>query len=649
MRKKLIILLLFFKACSLFSQQNVDSLRQVAATGSDDEKVKSDVRLASYYRWTIPDSSIYFAIQGLPIAKRIRDEENEQRLYNNMAEALSGKGNFAFALEAAIKSQQLAEKGGDPETITWAIVSIGNVYFYSHDYKNALLYYKRLKNYLSVYADNDLIFSAFIGETYFHLGELDSALAYIGHSYMLSEKKDNVWWPVPYYYMGKIYAAKRQFPKALESYRKGLAISNLTLSTIEGYNGIAELFEQINKHDSAIHYAGKSLALANSLSFANKAIESSAVLRDAYKKIGITDSAFKYQEIMLAAKDSIYSQEKVKQLQNLAFNEQIRLQELAAEREAHFNRIKIYGLIAAGIFFLIISLILLRNNRNKQKAYTLLQSQKEKTEKALAELKITQTQLIQSEKMASLGELTAGIAHEIQNPLNFVNNFSDVNTELIEELNTERLKPSAERNEQLENEILNNIKENDQKINHHGKRADAIVKGMLQHSRTSSGQKEPTDINALAEEYLRLSYHGLRAKDKTFNATTKTNFDNTIGKINVVPQEIGRVILNLINNAFYTVNEKQKQNLNGYEPTVTVSTAKHTGRVEIRVKDNGNGIPQKNLDKIFQPFFTTKPTGQGTGLGLSLSYDIITKGHGGEMKVETKEGEYSEFIIILPV
>jgi len=262
----------------------------------------------------------------------------------------------------------------------------------------------------------------------------------------------------------------------------------------------------------------------------------------------------------------------------------------------------------------------------------------------LDNLKSTQSQLIQSEKMASLGELTAGIAHEIQNPLNFVNNFSDVNKELLEELKAEANKGNVDEVKAIADDVINN----EEKINHHGKRADAIVKGMLQHSRTSSGQKEPTNINALADEYLRLSYHGLRAKDKSFNAQIKTDFDKSIGNINIIPQDIGRVVLNLINNAFYAVSEKKKQNLDGYEPTVIVSTKKNNGKVEISVKDNGNGIPQKVLDKIFQPFFTTKPTGQGTGLGLSLSYDIV-KAHGGELKVETKEGEGSEFIIQLPV
>jgi signal transduction histidine kinase len=246
--------------------------------------------------------------------------------------------------------------------------------------------------------------------------------------------------------------------------------------------------------------------------------------------------------------------------------------------------------------------------------------------------------------MASLGELTAGIAHEIQNPLNFVNNFSDVSNELLEEMKTELEKG----NTKDVIAIVDDVKQNLEKILHHGKRADAIVKGMLQHSRTSSSQKELTDINGLADEYLRLAYHGLRAKDKSFNAKFITDFDNNVGKINIIPQEIGRVILNLINNAFYAVSEKQKRSNGQFEPTVSVSTRKMADKVVIAVTDNGNGIPQKNLDKIFQPFFTTKPTGQGTGLGLSLAYDIITKGHNGEMKVETQEGEGSKFIVIIP-
>jgi signal transduction histidine kinase len=277
-----------------------------------------------------------------------------------------------------------------------------------------------------------------------------------------------------------------------------------------------------------------------------------------------------------------------------------------------------------------------------------LEAAKQQVERTLVDLKQTQQQLVQSEKMASLGELTAGIAHEIQNPLNFVNNFSEVNVELLQELKIQKSKVKNEKDEQMENELMNDIEQNLEKIIHHGKRADAIVKGMLQHSRSSSGVKEPTDINVLADEYLRLAYHGLRAKDKTFNAKFETNLDPSIKMIDVVPQEIGRVILNLINNAFYAVTEK-KHHVNGtYEPLVVITTKKLSGKIQIKVKDNGNGISEKVLGKIFQPFFTTKPTGQGTGLGLSLAYDIITKGHGGELKVETKEGEGAEFSIVLP-
>jgi two-component system, NtrC family, sensor kinase len=286
-----------------------------------------------------------------------------------------------------------------------------------------------------------------------------------------------------------------------------------------------------------------------------------------------------------------------------------------------------------------------------------LEQKRKAVEVTLAELKATQAQLIQSEKMASLGELTAGIAHEIQNPLNFVNNFSELSNELIDEMNEEL----AVGNMQLANEIAGDIKQNLQKINHHGKRAADIVKGMLLHSRTSNGTKEPTDINALADEYLRLSYHGLRAKDKSFNAEFKTEFDESLLKINVIPQDIGRVLLNLINNAFYAVSEKAKLNIEGYKPEVTVRTTSWNppsgaspglsgGRgALISVIDNGPGIPAEIKDKIFQPFFTTKPTGQGTGLGLSLSYDIITKSHKGDIRVESIADKGTEFKVTLPL
>jgi two-component system, NtrC family, sensor kinase len=274
-----------------------------------------------------------------------------------------------------------------------------------------------------------------------------------------------------------------------------------------------------------------------------------------------------------------------------------------------------------------------------------ISAQKEQLESTVEELKATQNQLVQQEKLASLGELTAGIAHEIQNPLNFVNNFSELNMELIEEL----LSPETPRGGIEEEELLSDIKQNLEKINHHGKRAASIVKGMLQHSRTNTGQKESTDINALADEFLRLSYHGLRAKDKTFNADFRSELEPNLPMIEAVPQDLGRVFLNLINNAFYACNERSKNGSGDvYKPIVIISTKTIPGAVEIRVKDNGSGISSDNIERIFQPFFTTKPTGKGTGLGLSLAYDIVTKGHGGIIEVQSEEGVGTEFIIRFP-
>jgi signal transduction histidine kinase len=286
----------------------------------------------------------------------------------------------------------------------------------------------------------------------------------------------------------------------------------------------------------------------------------------------------------------------------------------------------------------------IRKERERTKDRELAQAKE--IEKAYEKLKSTQSQLIHSEKMASLGELTAGIAHEIQNPLNFVNNFSEVNKELIDELKEAQVKGHKDEIDAITKDIL----ENEDKIMHHGKRAEAIVKSMLQHSRTSTGEKELTDINALADEYLRLAYHGFRAKDKSFNADFKTELADDLPRIEVVPQDIGRVLLNLINNAFQAVSAEALAKVGSdYKPTVTVSTSKKDEKVEIRVRDNGPGIPKNIKDKIFQPFFTTKPAGEGTGLGLSLSYDIVTKGHGGELKLETGEEMGTKFIILIPI
>jgi signal transduction histidine kinase len=304
-----------------------------------------------------------------------------------------------------------------------------------------------------------------------------------------------------------------------------------------------------------------------------------------------------------------------------------------------------------GIFFIVLVVLIDRFQRKRllEKEHALAKEKElahaREIEKAFNTLKTTQIQLIQSEKMASLGELTAGIAHEIQNPLNFVNNFSEVSLELIDEMQEEMNKGDASE----ANAIAADIKQNLEKINYHGKRADSIVKGMLQHSRSGNNVKEPTNINKLADEYLRLAYHGLRAKDKSFNADLVTDFDENLPKINVLTQEIGRVLLNLFTNAFYATHQRQKKSGEEYKPMVSVKTALKDKGIEIIVKDNGIGIPEAIKDKIMQPFFTTKPSGEGTGLGLSLSYDIVVKGHGGTITIDSQENDYTAFTIFLPI
>ena len=651
MKKILIITYLLLLLIKANAQSNtIDSLKQLLSVAKEDtNKVQLLINMGWAFQWNEPDSTILYGMKARELSRQLNYTDGEIEVAPVLSEGLSAKGNFSKALEIDLQALQLAEKTRKQYLFdeSW----LGNVYFYSGDYAKALDYYLKFKSDSSINRES---LQGYIGETYYHLGRLDSAFNYIGIAYQI-DKNDSVHWSIPYYYLALIEAKQEKFKDALGNYRLGLLYSrNVNVDIAMGYNGIAVVFKQMGQLDSAVYYAKEAMKLAQKESLTPGILDASALLTQLYIKIN-TDSAFKYQRVMLAAKDSLFSEEKIKQLQNLSFNEQIRQQELQQTIQQtqlkYRNRLNVYILLAGLLILLIVALGLWRRNIYKQKSYALLQKQKQeidtqkiKVEQTLTELRTTQAQLIQSEKMASLGELTAGIAHEIQNPLNFVNNFSEVNKEMIAEMKLEINKGNY--NEVVS--IADSIEVNEEKINHHGKRADAIVKNMLQHSKQTSGEKTLTDINALCDEYLRLSYHGMRAKDKSFSVDFKTDFDKSIGKINIVPQDIGRVLLNLFNNAFYAVNEKKKTADEKYKPCIAVQTKKINDKVEIRVADNGNGIPQNIIDKIFQPFFTTKPTGEGTGLGLSLSYDII-KAHGGEIKVETKEGEESKFTIELPL
>jgi signal transduction histidine kinase len=453
------------------------------------------------------------------------------------------------------------------------------------------------------------------------------------------------------YTLGNIEFLNGNYEKAISYFKRTIpvAVKNGTVSDVlEGYAGLSAVYLEKNMPDSAVYFGMRGLNKWRAASYKVALLKLINRVAGGYKMLGRSDSAIKYLELSRSLNDSLYNQEKIRRIQNLDFAEQLRNREVEAATKEFRSKIKLYGLTAVLAASVLVAIILYRNNRQKQKANELLKLEKEKVDQTLKVLKSTQAQLIQTEKMASLGQLTAGIAHEIQNPLNFVNNFSDVNKELIEELDAEMARPVKERNETRVQEILGFIDHNLNKISEHGKRAESIVQGMLQHSRTNTGQKELTDINALAGQFMQLAYHGFRVKDNAFNVCSNTHLDPSLGKIDIVPQDIGRVLLNLLNNAFYAVSDKKKTNPDGYAPTVTLTTRKNEGQIEIIIEDNGNGIPQKNLDKIFQPFFTTKPPGQGTGLGLSLSYDII-KAHGGEITVKTQEGEGSMFTINLPV
>ena len=572
-------------------------------------------------------------------------------------------GNFPKALQAHLMVLRAYEARKDSLSIGGILIDIGLVYSTAKDFKKSIDYYYQALKYLSKNENGSENTYRNLALSYLGLKQNDSARYYADKAYQIAisifHGPDNIYGGT-LNDLGMVYFGIGEDSIALDFLRRSFIYFTLNHNELTNYAettmGLANCFKKAGLADSSLYYAKLSFTTSQNNGFLNYLTESSGLIADYYNHKHNIDSAYYYQQIGFDAYKTLYSNESSRQIQNMSFEEQQREQDVAHAKkiaaDQYRNRLNIYILIGGLMILSVLAFGLWRRNIFKQKSFALLQKQKHeidlqksKLEISLTDLQTTQSQLIQSEKMASLGELTAGIAHEIQNPLNFVNNFSEVNTELIEEMQQEMDKGNLEDAKV----ISNDIKENEQKINHHGKRADAIVKGMLQHSRSSSGVKEPTDINTLADEYLRLAYHGLRAKDKSFNATMKTDFDKTIGNINIIPQDVGRVILNLITNAFYAVTEKKKQQPDGYEPTVSVSTKKLSDKVEIKVKDNGNGIPQKVMDKIFQPFFTTKPTGQGTGLGLSLSYDIITKGHGGELKVETKEGEFAEFIITLPV
>ena len=617
--------------------------------------------MSSERGYFVKDSLLPYYLESLALARNFgRDSLVPMSVY---AQSSQDIGNSSTALSTYLDLLHVNQVLKDSAEIANALYGVALAYQNTKDYDQSVSYLRQTFTYGNSNPFINMFAHVDMAKDFLYLKKPDSARNYAEAAYRLAV---DFYGSEPAVYggvlddLGNVYFSLNNDSLALNYLRR--AFYDFTHTNVEFLNyaattmGLANYFSKAGITDSSVYYARLCLQTAADKGFLTYVTESATLLAAYYKGRKQPDSAFLYQQMGYEAYRKLYNDESAREFQNMSFGEQQREQAIAiAKKDAVYQiryRLRVYGLLTGLLVAILIVAIIYRNSRQQRRSFELLKKQKQeidvqkaKLESSLSELQLTQSQLIQSEKMASLGELTAGIAHEIQNPLNFVNNFSEVNMELVDELQAE-LKQG---NTDAALPIANDIKENEIKINHHGKRADGIVKGMLQHSRTSNTDTAvPADINKMADEYLRLSYHGLRAKDKQFNAGIKSDLDDTIGEIMIVPQDLGRVLLNLYNNAFYAVSEKAKQHPKDFHPLVEVSTRKLDQTVEIRVKDNGNGIPRKVLDKIFQPFFTTKPTGLGTGLGLSLSYDII-RAHRGDIRVETIEGTGSEFIIKLPL
>ena len=653
----------------LVSIDNTDSLkRELQLTNDKARKADLFALLGGAYRRINIDTSFYYGNQALKLATELNNPKHLIIANSVLMAPYVNIGNYSKAMEVGHKALAIAREHDLEEYTGWALNHFGLIYTNLKNYEKALWYYKaQEKANLNINNKPGMAyFYQDYGNVLIKLNQLDSAEYYTRKAESTFEFISLV---EPYVYrnFGEIEERKGNYKNTIKYFRQGLELSekhNIHRATADFCNLLAQLFYKQNQIDSAILYAEKSLKVSFDLKKLLTIHESADLLAKIFEGKD-QNLSYKYLKLSKETGDEMYGSDKITSLLNeIAVDREKQIEEEQKKIQT-LNTIK-QGVLLAGVVFLsIIGIFLYRNNLQRKKANAKLYEQKQKLENTLSQLKSTQAQLIQSEKMASLGELTAGIAHEIQNPLNFVNNFSEVSVDLAKELKEEAEK--ADIDKELIIELATDLSQNQEKINHHGKRASDIVKGMLEHSRKSTGEKELTDINALCDEYLRLAYHGLKAKDNDFNATIETHFDPNLPKIDIIPQDIGRVILNLINNAFYAVNERSQNGENGYQPTVSVSSGRvdsprhgvagssgvggERGKgeiIQIVIKDNGSGIPKQIKDKIFQPFFTTKPTGQGTGLGLSLSYDIV-KAHGGEMKVDTKEGEGSKFIILLPV
>jgi len=677
-----IICLLIFCVLNTNAQNSkVDSIQiLINQAETDTGRIKLKLHQLDYLSTFNLDSGINLAIKTLQEAQEVQFYRGEVDLRKKLVYNYSYKGNYKAASEQLNQLNKLIVPSNDSIDFASVFATAGMFYGIQSKYDSSIYFFekaiviyerlgkrKKLSKAIELAKKTQLMNVELYA--YSNLSSLYTDEAKWQKSYEFALKAAKLGRTMGDQGIQAASLAKasislvnlNQTEKALALSEKAIILADSSghpFNIIQAYSGMGFVLKSQNKWHEAIPYYEKGLDLQEDIDIYNKNnVQLFVELSECYEKTGSHSKALVMFKEAAMITDSVRSKENIQKATERTMNYEFEKKEqstLARQKaKDEITRTRQVALIIGLILSLVLIVVAILAYYNKQKANALLLDQKKEVEGTLKKLKNTQAQLIHAEKMASLGELTAGIAHEIQNPLNFVNNFSDVSVDLVEEMYEEMETGSAKDAKA----IGKDLKENLEKISHHGKRASSIVKGMLEHSRVGDGRKELTNINEMTDEYLRLAYHGFRAKDKSFNAEIESEFDDTLPKIKVIPQDFGRVLLNLVNNAFYAcaersqsaVSEKHTIQEEAYKPTVSVSTRKINNGIEIKVKDNGNGIPNEMLKKIFQPFFTTKPTGEGTGLGLSMSYDIITKGHDGKLNVETNLGEGTTFIIQLQV
>jgi signal transduction histidine kinase len=662
---KTLTLTLFFAFLTLWSfaqnsKQVADLKSQFITAKQDTVRVLLLAELAVLYQNANPDSAKIYAQQALDLAQKIKFLRGQARAYQVLGIITNVLGDIPNGFDFAYKGLQIAEENNFAQETANLYNALG--FFFSSSlsdstkaldaFRRGLAINKKAPDTKEKLSKEAQIYRN-IGRIYQQSRQLDSANYYHHKALQIHRDAHIKYTATQINNLGRLEFALGHLQKAMAYSREAIQICKTEndhrfASLI--YNTLAGYFRELNQLDSAVYYSKIGLTEAQSIGFKEGILQNSRLLALLYESIDLK-KAYEYQKIAIVANEELNGIKKIQSLQKTITDELLRQRELEAERLAYQNRLRQTAFLAGLSLLLLIAFLLYRTNQKEKKAKNLLQEKNKEIESTLSALRSTQAQLIQSEKLASLGELTAGIAHEIQNPLNFVNNFSELSVDLAKELKEEIKK--SDKDWELIEDLTNDLSQNQEKINHHGKRASSIVKGMLEHSKASTGKKESTDINALVDEYTRLAYSNLRSKNEDFTVNIETQLDETLPQIDLIPQDIGRVLLNIINNAFWAVQEQEKstteQGVSGYQPTIALSTKAEKDLLIITITDNGIGMSETTKAKIFQPFFTTKPTGEGTGLGLSLAYDIVTKGHGGTLEGESVEGEGSEFTIRLPL